>query len=147
MVIKNYYRLLKVKPESDLNEIKKAFRIEVAKFHPDVNKSNNAVQHFEDLIEAFDVLSKTNKRAFYDSLLKEINATNSNTLNKAKEEVIKKWKKEAKIKSKKYRIETQESSFVTDFMLDILFQSIFDTTGEIIEGAFDFFGYLLEDLF
>jgi len=147
MVIKNYYRLLKVKPESDLNEIKKAFRIEVAKFHPDVNKSNNAVQHFEDLIEAFDVLSKTNKRAFYDSLLKEINATNSNTLNKAKEEVIKKWKKEAKIKSKKYRIETQESSFVTDFMLDILFQSIFDTTGEIIEGAFDFFGDLLEDLF
>lgn len=148
MKIKNYYKLLKVKPESDLDEIKKAFRIELKKHHPDINKSKDANQHFEDIVEAFEILSKTNKRAFYDSLLVDKSNINSNleSLNKAKQEKYIAFKDEAKLKSEKYRKETHESSIVTDLMLDVLFEGLFDASVDIIEGAGDFFGEVLGDI-
>ena len=63
---KDLYEVLGVTRNATDEEIKKAFRKQARKLHPDVNKSPNAEEEFKELNEAYDVLSDPNKRAYYD---------------------------------------------------------------------------------
>ena len=63
---KDLYEILGVSRTATDEEIKKAFRKQARKLHPDVNKSPNAEEEFKELNEAYDVLSDPNKRAYYD---------------------------------------------------------------------------------
>ncbi|MBQ9001040.1 MAG: molecular chaperone DnaJ [Eggerthellaceae bacterium] len=63
---KDLYEVLGVSRDATDDEIKKAFRKQARKLHPDVNKSPNAEEEFKELNEAYDVLSDPNKRAYYD---------------------------------------------------------------------------------
>ena len=63
---KDLYEVLGVSRDATDDEIKKAFRRQARKLHPDVNKSPNAEEEFKELNEAYDVLSDPNKRAYYD---------------------------------------------------------------------------------
>lgn len=63
---KDLYEVLGVSRDANDDEIKKAFRKQARKLHPDVNKSPNAEEEFKELNEAYDVLSDPNKRAYYD---------------------------------------------------------------------------------
>ena len=63
---KDLYEVLGVSRDASDEEIKKAFRKQARKLHPDVNKSPNAEEEFKELNEAYDVLSDPNKRAYYD---------------------------------------------------------------------------------
>lgn len=60
------YEILGVTRDATDEEIKKAFRRQARKLHPDVNKSPDAEEEFKELNEAYDVLSDPNKRAYYD---------------------------------------------------------------------------------
>lgn len=60
------YEVLGVTRDATEEEIKKAFRRQARKLHPDVNKSPNAEEEFKELNEAYDILSDPNKRAYYD---------------------------------------------------------------------------------
>ena len=63
---KDLYEVLGVTRNATDEEIKKAFRKQARKLHPDVNKSPTAEEEFKELNEAYDVLSDPNKRAYYD---------------------------------------------------------------------------------
>lgn len=63
---RDLYEILGVTRDATDDEIKKAFRKQARKLHPDVNKSANAEEEFKELNEAYDVLSDPNKRAYYD---------------------------------------------------------------------------------
>jgi len=63
---RDLYEVLGVSRDATDDEIKKAFRKQARKLHPDVNKSPNAEEEFKELNEAYDVLSDPNKRAYYD---------------------------------------------------------------------------------
>lgn len=60
------YEVLGIGRDATDEDIKKAFRRQARKLHPDVNKSPNAEEEFKELNEAYDVLSDPNKRAYYD---------------------------------------------------------------------------------
>ena len=63
---KDLYEVIGVSRDASDDEIKKAFRRQARKLHPDVNKSPNAEEEFKELNEAYDVLKDKEKRAQYD---------------------------------------------------------------------------------
>ncbi|MBQ1449624.1 MAG: molecular chaperone DnaJ [Eggerthellaceae bacterium] len=63
---KDLYEVLGVPRDATEDDIKKAFRKQARKLHPDVNKSPNAEEEFKELNEAYDVLSDPQKRSAYD---------------------------------------------------------------------------------
>jgi len=63
---RDYYEVLGVSKDTQLNEIKSQYRKLALKFHPDRNKSSEAAEHCKEISEAYAVLSDTKKRSLYD---------------------------------------------------------------------------------
>ncbi|KAF8074728.1 X-domain of DnaJ-containing-domain-containing protein [Lyophyllum atratum] len=61
-----YYDLLAVTVDADDTELKKAYRKQAMKYHPDKNSSADAEEKFKDISKAYQVLSDPNLRAVYD---------------------------------------------------------------------------------
>jgi curved DNA-binding protein len=68
MQYKDYYRVLGVARGATAAEIKKAYRKQARKFHPDINQDSTATQSMADINEAHDVLGDPHKREAYDTL-------------------------------------------------------------------------------
>ncbi|MFQ5581097.1 MAG: molecular chaperone DnaJ [Mariprofundaceae bacterium] len=67
MTERDYYEVLGVDREADLNTIKRAYRKLAMKYHPDRNPDDKkAAENFRDVTEAYEVLSDEDKRARYD---------------------------------------------------------------------------------
>ncbi len=64
--MKDYYFILGVASNASLTDIKKAYRVKAAEFHPDRNSSELAPQKFHAVKEAYDVLSDDDARLAYD---------------------------------------------------------------------------------
>jgi len=64
----DYYATLNVSPTAKLNEIKKSFRKLAMQYHPDKNKDEGAQERFQELSEAYSILSDSEKRKEYDEL-------------------------------------------------------------------------------
>jgi molecular chaperone DnaJ len=67
----DYYDILGVKKGSDAAELKKAYRKQAMKYHPDTNKDSGAEARFKEINEAYDVLKDDQKRAAYDAYGKQ----------------------------------------------------------------------------
>lgn len=63
---RDYYDLLNVKRDSTTEEIRSAYRKLARKYHPDVNKAADAASKFNEVQQAYDVLSDPAKRKSYD---------------------------------------------------------------------------------
>jgi len=68
MEFKDYYKILGVPPESDIKEIKSAYRKLARKYHPDMNSEPGAEDKFKEVAEAYEVLKDAGRRAEYDEL-------------------------------------------------------------------------------
>jgi curved DNA-binding protein CbpA len=61
-----YYDLLDVPVDVNDTDLKKAYRKQAMKYHPDKNPSLDAEEKFKDISKAYQVLSDANLRAVYD---------------------------------------------------------------------------------
>ena len=147
MTIKNYYQILKVDQNSDLEIIKKSFRREIAIYHPENNKSPEAKSKFDDVIEAYDVLSRPEKRNAYNEMLTSQRENKLVALEQNQEEQYKDWSKEAKQKSKKYWDSPLTELLALDLLIDLTIvdgildgsDGLIDGIGDAIDSVFDLF--------
>uniref|UniRef100_A0A3Q1ESF9 DnaJ heat shock protein family (Hsp40) member B1b n=1 Tax=Acanthochromis polyacanthus TaxID=80966 RepID=A0A3Q1ESF9_9TELE len=63
---KDYYDILGIKKGASEEDIKKAYRKQALRYHPDKNKSPGAEDKFKEIAEAYDVLSDPKKKDIYD---------------------------------------------------------------------------------
>lgn len=66
MEYKDYYKILGINKNATENEIKKAYRNLALKYHPDKNSDPNAKNKFNEISEAYQILSDEKKRWNYD---------------------------------------------------------------------------------
>lgn len=65
---KNYYEILNISRNASQKDIKKAYYQLAKKYHPDTNKNDpNTQRKFQEVSEAYEVLSDENKRKQYDA--------------------------------------------------------------------------------
>jgi DnaJ-class molecular chaperone len=72
MALKNYYIILGISPNTSAEEIRCAFRRLAKRFHPD-KAGGGRTAFFQDITEAYEVLSNPEKRKLYNQKLKEEN--------------------------------------------------------------------------
>ena len=67
MTKRDYYEVLGVDRSATTDEIKKAYRKQALRYHPDRNPGDkNAEEHFKEATEAYEVLRNAEKRGLYD---------------------------------------------------------------------------------
>ena len=63
---RDYYEVLGVSRDATAEDLKKAFRKQALKYHPDRNKEKDASDRFKEVNEAYQVLSDPERKAQYD---------------------------------------------------------------------------------
>ena len=63
---RDYYELLRVPRTASEGDIKKAFRRLARELHPDVSDAPDAEERFKEIVEAYEVLAKSETRELYD---------------------------------------------------------------------------------
>ena len=66
----SYYALLGLSENASEEDVRKAYRNLVKRYHPDVNSSNDANARFILIQQAYEVLVNREKRAKYDLAMK-----------------------------------------------------------------------------
>jgi molecular chaperone DnaJ len=63
---RDYYELLGVTRDASADDIKRAFRRLARELHPDVSEAPDAEHRFREVVEAYEVLSNSERRELYD---------------------------------------------------------------------------------
>ena len=63
---KDYYDILNISKDATLEQIKKGYKKQAIRFHPDKNHSELATECFKKISEAYQCLSDPEKKSFYD---------------------------------------------------------------------------------
>ncbi len=62
----DYYKILGLRKEASLDEVKSAYKKLAKKYHPDLNKEQGSEEKFKEVLEAYQILSDPQKKSNYD---------------------------------------------------------------------------------
>ena len=96
---KDFYKLLGISYDADIEQIKSAYRKLVKIYHPDANKGNKeSAEKFKELKEAYEVLISPTKKKQYDVMngFFKKNASQNSSLNQAKAQAKKAYSEDKK---------------------------------------------------
>ena len=69
----DYYSLLGIQRNANSNEIKRAYRKMVFRYHPDRNPDDDqAAEKFKQILDAYETLSDVGKKAVYDEVTRPL---------------------------------------------------------------------------
>jgi DnaJ-class molecular chaperone len=67
---KDFYSVLDIDPEMEKEEIRKAYLQLALRYHPDMSKAPDARERFEEINQAYSILSDDDSRFFYNLYFK-----------------------------------------------------------------------------
>ncbi len=73
-MFKDYYKILDIVSDASLEEIKKAYRSQSMRWHPDKNPGTDTTAKMQDINEAYNILKDTVTRARYDAEYAKFNS-------------------------------------------------------------------------
>lgn len=79
LVIKNYYKILKVESSATKDDIRISYRKMALKYHPDISRNKLSENKFKEITEAYHTLIDDSKRKIYDQKLL-LNAISANSI-------------------------------------------------------------------
>ncbi len=91
---KNYYQILEIEADATYLEVKSAYRRLARKYHPDVNKTQEALGIFKEITKAYETLSDEKKRNKYDIINGIFKTTTAKTQTLRPEPSVKKTTEE-----------------------------------------------------
>jgi curved DNA-binding protein CbpA len=105
-----YYEILKVNNNASIEEINKAFRDLAKKYHPDLNRAEDAKNKFINIYEAYSILKDPLKRATYDNKIRHSYSSEKNHQHSTGEKTNQNnyhsdyegWRENARTEGKKY---------------------------------------------
>jgi hypothetical protein len=99
MTLKDYYEILGIPSSSSIDEIKKAYRKKARLYHPDINPSPDAKDHFIAITEAYEFLITNHDRIKSDEQVYQ--------------EAMEDWRKYRQDRSRKRATVYARSSYTT----------------------------------
>ncbi|MGA7953194.1 MAG: DnaJ domain-containing protein [Gloeobacterales cyanobacterium] len=69
--MKDFYNVLDIDPETDKEEIRKAYVQLAHLYHPDLSKAPDARERFEEINQAYSILSNDDLRFYYDLYIRD----------------------------------------------------------------------------
>jgi len=100
--MKDYYYILGLDRHASESEVKQAYRKLSKKFHPDVNHGDLFFEsRFKEILEAYEVLSDTGKRYWYDAKLKDSGSDSDFDKDKYKNEVKREYEEQVRQEQRK----------------------------------------------
>ena len=64
--MKDFYKILGVRPNATLSEIKRAYREKAKLLHPDLTGDTSRRDEFNEVVQAYRVLSDMRQRSIFD---------------------------------------------------------------------------------
>lgn len=104
--MRDYYYILGISEKANEQEIKSAYRKLSNKFHPDKNNGEKFFEErFKEILEAYEILSKSDKRKDYDLRLSYFKSSrpNSDDLKKKEEDLRRKFEEEYRKKQEELK--------------------------------------------
>ena len=79
MILDDYYSILNIEYPSSKIEIKKAYKEQAKRYHPDVNPGVDAKERIQAINEAYKILGNSSYKAIYDKEYIKLYGSNSST--------------------------------------------------------------------
>ena len=115
--MKNHYKILGINKTATNDDIKKAYRKLILKYHPDKNRTKNAKRKTRQLNKAYTILSNRNLRARYDHGIK-INSAELKTVGIFGQKIFSKYNFEEIIGDEEVKFEGIFNDFIKFFYSD-----------------------------
>jgi hypothetical protein len=138
-MFKDYYKILGIAPTATQEEIKKAYRTQSMRWHPDKNPGVDTTAQMQDINEAYNILRDSATKARYDAEYTRFNSTRFEQKKKTNYESTKETDKESEydIKDETLKEDIKEARKAAEDYVHEFYASLKKDAKKAARGAWD----------